>query len=895
MNDTKLKSVNYHLTDVNFFEGNFPWFIAKLFFAFCVYVFVLDPIFYRGAEEIKYGFLNEHPYFYSLIIFFAALTAGYIHGKGKRSLFTVYDTLVILIIIYLRFLCISKYELLPKSSNLAFIYIVVVGPLFSYIVFICTNWKSIFKSFCQRKQNIKTSKVAEHDNITKIKLIPDLTLKGLVTNADGTFQDEDILGYHNLATEIFNAINSFTPPKAFSIGLNGAWGSGKSSLMEIITEELIPKFNSESSPYKIHVINFCPWLYPDDKSLIANFFLKWKEEIRDISMQIAFSDYSEVLTELEVSNLRFDPKVFLRSKKGLDEIKKGIEEYLGKPGHLYLVIIDDLDRLDKNEIIEVAKLSRVLANFPNTFYLLAYDRNYIDAVLQGSEKENEQGDNKNHTYFDKIVQLEFKIPQITETKLAQYLRAKIIDNSEFIITRDTFKQITLEEIERQVDIIANLKVYQHFLPTIRDINRLVNAFLLRYVSLRKEHTVGFKEILLLEIMFYKHKFWYEHFYKQRNDLVNKNLLVDNRTESINPFVKNAEDKKFLNTIITAVFEDLIPNKRLKLIDAYYSYFSSDIFTEADLQYFLRSTEPEKVIRTYFENGHRYSLIWFYIEYCIKTLKSPKINFEMAIGKKGKVQENFALFTKILTELNLTLTAENQYRLGNYIIYECGELGKLYHSVDSDIDKGRITEMINAIQNFLIPHELLNINTDGSNIKFEWKETPHKEKYETTDDCSFDKILDLVNHKYEIVVNLPEVPHWRFGFKFSQNTLLPAAAAFRHQEGYPLMHIGKDHGAGPDRDYENIKVTAYGKDPGEIKDNPIINNIAFITTKPIKLVLGYINDSPIMAIDDDNGKTTIIDNLNWKGFSKCMMQAWADNEPLNKNQKYSFEVKIKEIR
>jgi predicted KAP-like P-loop ATPase len=79
-----------------------------------------------------------------------------------------------------------------------------------------------------------------------------------------------------------------------------------------------------------------------------------------------------------------------------------IVQEIGKENKLLIIKVDDLDRLSTNEIIDTLRLIRIIANFPNTVYLVGYDKNYINsAIEQGLTKHNPE------KYIDKVFTLGF--------------------------------------------------------------------------------------------------------------------------------------------------------------------------------------------------------------------------------------------------------------------------------------------------------------------------------------------------------------------------------------------------------------------------------------------------------------------------------------------------------
>src|ERR1700729_2923823 len=80
--------------------------------------------------------------------------------------------------------------------------------------------------------------------------------------------DEDKLGFREVAKRIATALVDRAFEDGFVIGVEGAWGSGKSSLLFLIGDELgkSPKDRGAS------VIKFQPWLIGNRDALITSLF-----------------------------------------------------------------------------------------------------------------------------------------------------------------------------------------------------------------------------------------------------------------------------------------------------------------------------------------------------------------------------------------------------------------------------------------------------------------------------------------------------------------------------------------------------------------------------------------------------------------------------------------------
>ena len=69
-----------------------------------------------------------------------------------------------------------------------------------------------------------------------------------------------------------------------------------------------------------------------------------------------------------------------------------------------VVVVDDVDRLRPDEVLDIVRLVRLVGDFPNTLYLLAFDRHRVEECL--GEGDLERG----RAYLEKIVQVTHDVP-----------------------------------------------------------------------------------------------------------------------------------------------------------------------------------------------------------------------------------------------------------------------------------------------------------------------------------------------------------------------------------------------------------------------------------------------------------------------------------------------------
>ena len=81
-----------------------------------------------------------------------------------------------------------------------------------------------------------------------------------------TKSSDDKLNRQSFAESLANVLLQSSFPTSFTVGLYGAWGSGKTSLLNMVIEQVKSK-NSD-----VIILRFNPWLCSDPKQLITQFF-----------------------------------------------------------------------------------------------------------------------------------------------------------------------------------------------------------------------------------------------------------------------------------------------------------------------------------------------------------------------------------------------------------------------------------------------------------------------------------------------------------------------------------------------------------------------------------------------------------------------------------------------
>lgn len=298
-----------------------------------------------------------------------------------------------------------------------------------------------------------------------------------------TKSTEDTLNRGSFAKSLAKTISQYSLSSSFAIGLYGEWGSGKTSLVNMVLESV------EDIDKNAVILRFNPWLCSDPKQLIIQFFkqmataIKLKKPSAEKAWEL-IDQYGDIFDAASLIP-GAGPAVVAVGKalakgargrvkqrsKDLQESKNQIIQKMIEENLKIIVFIDDIDRLSEEEIIAVFQLVKALADFPNTVYILAFD---YDVVVRALSKV-QRGDGKE--YLEKIIQVPFEIPMLSMESIHDALFSKL--NSILgDIPEERWAKTTWAELFQ-----FGLRKY---IKSIRDIIRYTNVFMLKYELLKEE-------------------------------------------------------------------------------------------------------------------------------------------------------------------------------------------------------------------------------------------------------------------------------------------------------------------------------------------------------------------------------------------------------------------------
>ncbi|MBE9468674.1 MAG: hypothetical protein IMY72_10215 [Bacteroidetes bacterium] len=506
MNKKKCETIKKQLSKILFYIKTNYDFKLVVFFAFSILLFgvfqekfnsLINNTFIPLYQDIHISFFSEIILFLFvfvlLIIDIIKSITGYCENKLSLWLFI---TIGIIYWIFYRYND-NSYEFFRYTFFKKFAYLDVI----------------IIKAFTSSillKINYGASKNQKSKN--KNKENPQSILEGLPWEKG----DKDIFNRLGGAEKLAKEIAGLNSEKSFSYGIVGEWGSGKTSFLNMVENELKKNNN-------VIVVNFNPWESSSYLNIQKDFFSCLKYSLVGKSSEISpsINKYVKSFLNANKSSIIESFKNLFEEQYEFSKQFSAVNKAICKIKKKIIIIIDDIDRLEKEEILQVLKLIRNTGSFENTVFITAYDKNYINDTLKNS---NNFGGNY---FIEKIFQQEIILPNypfsILSNRLIDLLKkyykydAKI---SYEIGTRLRFIPIEYNLIRGVPWSISNFS--EDIFLNLRDVYRFYNSFIYSYSPIKDE--VDLVDMFHLEMLKLK-------YYNVYDELKNKNFFKNKKEYS----------------------------------------------------------------------------------------------------------------------------------------------------------------------------------------------------------------------------------------------------------------------------------------------------------------------------------------------------------------------------
>lgn len=290
---------------------------------------------------------------------------------------------------------------------------------------------------------------------------------------------------HRLASAVLNRRSM--PTSGSVIAITGPWGSGKSSVLNLLEEHIRRRSR------KAVVVRFDPWLVSNRDDLVRSFLETlqaaiaskipehpgWRKAVRLISQYAdAISPLAESAHPVMGGLAKVLHKISGSEIQAAPTLRAKIEQQLAKVRSPIVVMIDELDRIEDSEVRTVAQLVRAIADFRGISYVLGFDHQRVIEALGASlgvtaKERNSRG----KAYAEKIVHLAIPLPQASVEQRRSII-VELLDSS-----------LGGNLVDQRFDLVLSLCLSTTIL-TPRDLKRAVDTYIVLHGMTQGEISAG---------------------------------------------------------------------------------------------------------------------------------------------------------------------------------------------------------------------------------------------------------------------------------------------------------------------------------------------------------------------------------------------------------------------
>jgi predicted KAP-like P-loop ATPase len=337
-----------------------------------------------------------------------------------------------------------------------------------------------------------------------------------------TSQSEDKLKRVGFAHAIADRIAAWGSENLV-LGIYGEWGTGKSSIKEMIKEHL-----EKTGDKKPSIVDFQPWQFSGSEQICGEFFdelssiigvegkhtelaenlkrygkmldsgAKWARRVAVVTKCFKIPHIPEVASnagsglESVSRTAKSAADALALEKQSLGEIKEELSTTFEGLGKRVLVIIDDIDRLSDEEIYLVMRLVKANADFQNVIFLLLMQKDIVAKALSA----HTSGDG--NAFLDKIVQISFFIPEIPKDIIQKF----VLDEMDRIEPsfRSSWENTQNEEAAKWNR--DRRELFLEYFSTLRKAKAFLNRmkFQLKYHQAATKHEIDVMDLATIEML-----------------------------------------------------------------------------------------------------------------------------------------------------------------------------------------------------------------------------------------------------------------------------------------------------------------------------------------------------------------------------------------------------------
>lgn len=289
--------------------------------------------------------------------------------------------------------------------------------------------------------------------------------------------EPDILGVSKLVEKLAAGVVVRPGDSGMVFSIEGEWGYGKSSLVNVVSKRIRDEHCGSI------LLHYNAWRHTNRDGLAESFLYELAYELSQQGKSNEAKHVARLLIDVgSVVNDLFQGRIRSASRaydlfagpfadstltNSTDQILKRAKRLLAELGLPIVVFIDDTDRLDGKELIELFALLKTISDFPSTSYVLTLDRRSI------TEQLRRIGIRHPAEYLEKVINVSFQMPFIRPAAIERFFLQKLEQAGLGHPTQHAVDRVDEERIELALHLVAGDAITPRAI--IRVVNRLVST------------------------------------------------------------------------------------------------------------------------------------------------------------------------------------------------------------------------------------------------------------------------------------------------------------------------------------------------------------------------------------------------------------------------------------
>ncbi len=314
---------------------------------------------------------------------------------------------------------------------------------------------------------------------------------------------DDAFERRNFARKLVERIINEPGGKPQVISIVNPWGGGKSTLLSYIRDAFAEMTCIDSKNIgKCRITTFNPWRYSGEDQMLYYLFERLISALNQNSERIAnhtlirllplwlkriylLADWFSPGAGALLQNL-FDSISPRQFESHLNVVREATRDCLLKTGVRVIVLMDDVDRLDPDEVLLLFRSLKLTADLPNTTFIITMDDEHVSEIIGNRIGGTAEAGRK---YIEKIVNVQLAVPKIPDDIFEEYAFERF---ASALVRSGASEDVS--SMERARNIFRNLHL--PFITTPRTIKSIENAYIFALSLLPREVNPG--DVLLLE-------------------------------------------------------------------------------------------------------------------------------------------------------------------------------------------------------------------------------------------------------------------------------------------------------------------------------------------------------------------------------------------------------------